>query len=99
MRSERTRTVKGRWYSTDWCKECNSRFCGSDLAYSGGVCPYCGHNSNSTMCDWKTRSFRKVKHQRRVLGLFWWTVEREYEEKTDDGRAVRGDKQFEEGRE
>lgn len=75
----RTRTVKGKWYSTRWCPKCDNRLSNGEVYHSRGVCPHCGHKGGVTVCEYVTKVYRKIEHQRRLLGVWWKTIDVEFE--------------------
>ena len=75
----KTRTKHGLCYGVKFCVQCDKRLGTYHEMYSGGICPHCGHNSNSTICRTKTRVYRVISHQVKVLGLFWFTTKEEIE--------------------
>ena len=44
-------TVKGRYVAFFTCVECGKELSSDAVMYSDGVCPRCGHSSQSTVCD------------------------------------------------
>ncbi len=45
----------GNWECSFECKKCFWELSDSQKFYSYGVCPYCGHSSNSTICSTRKR--------------------------------------------
>lgn len=50
----------GNWEYKRSCKYCKSRLSDDQVYYSGGVCPECGADSKSTICDYEKIIYRKV---------------------------------------
>lgn len=40
-----------RYVLVRFCSYCRSRLTHTDVMYSHGICPHCGFNSDSTVCD------------------------------------------------
>lgn len=51
--------TEGKWQASWVCTECNEPLSWNEKMYSYGVCPYCGHHSNSTVCDVVTKVFKR----------------------------------------
>lgn len=49
-----------RYRAMVFCAKCDPSGGHMTEMYSGGVCPYCGHNGNSTVCDTVTKAARWV---------------------------------------
>jgi len=65
---------ESNWYKIDVCKNCRKRLRRNARCYSGGVCPKCGHDSCSTICDTSTVIIKEILHPP------WWRVwDKEYE--------------------
>lgn len=54
------------WYGIDVCIRCQRRLDDSEMMHRGGVCPKCGYNSNSTVCNTYKVVLREYKH------YSWW---------------------------
>lgn len=52
--------MKGSWYKINVCIKCHNKLGDYTMMYSSGVCPDCGHDSDSTICDTKTIVARKI---------------------------------------
>jgi hypothetical protein len=50
------------WYRV--CVDCNEALSHDTFYYGGGVCPHCGHNAKSTICDARKVIRRKVYHEK-----------------------------------
>ena len=40
------------WYGLPKCKSCNGRLTKNIVAHSNGICPKCGFDSKSSVCDY-----------------------------------------------
>ncbi len=56
------------WYPIQVCIKCKCTLSDHKEFYSRGVCPFCGHNSESTICNTKTLVIREIKHYK------WWQL-------------------------
>jgi PHP family Zn ribbon phosphoesterase len=59
---------KSKWYKIMTCSKCKYRLTHNEKMHSGGVCPYCGLDDASTMCDTVNVIARKIKHHK------WWEI-------------------------
>tara|TARA_R110002124_G_scaffold280086_1_gene453151 strand:+ start:85 stop:342 length:258 start_codon:yes stop_codon:yes gene_type:complete len=59
---------KSNWYSVDICSKCEHRLTDSELMYSSGTCPHCGHSCRGTVCDYEKVILRSIKHHK------WWQI-------------------------
>jgi hypothetical protein len=57
------------WYRIYMCGD--HELSRDTVMYSGGVCPICGKNSNSTVCHTQRIAVRRVYH--RPWYIFWQT--------------------------
>ena len=64
---------ESNWYGIPVCTECNKRLSDSQKMYSSGICPYCGHNSNGTVCDTNMVTLKKI-----ILHPWWRFWKREF---------------------
>ena len=69
----------GRWYKVRVCVECEEIIESNENANSGGICPHCGKNSGTSICEtkemvarainihpwWKFWSFAPIKFEKR----------------------------------
>ncbi len=44
------------------CVKCDTVLIDHEVFYSAGVCPYCGHINNSTICDVRKVAFPVTPH-------------------------------------
>ena len=51
---------RGKWIARYECVACHHVLTNYEKMHSHGVCPYCGHNANSTVCDTVTKSVEEV---------------------------------------
>ncbi len=58
---------KGNWYSLNICTVCSVRI--HNRSDHSGICPHCGHDSNSTVCQTDKVIIRKIKHDKP-----WWMI-------------------------
>ena len=59
---------ESEWYKITICTSCHKRLNRHNELYSGGVCPKCGRDSHSTICDTKTVIVKRIKH------YSWWQI-------------------------
>lgn len=52
---------KSEWKFVEMCAQCEKELSENQILYSHGICPYCGYNSNCTICDTKKVVYRKTK--------------------------------------
>jgi predicted RNA-binding Zn-ribbon protein involved in translation (DUF1610 family) len=75
--------TRGKWHAAYFCVACGEELSSDEVMYSSGVCPWCGHVSNTTVCRTETRVRRwvggGVPWWHRLLG--WVTGHWEYREK------------------
>lgn len=50
-----TASTRGRWVAVHHCANCEHILDMDERFYSGGVCPFCGFDSHSTICNTKNR--------------------------------------------
>lgn len=64
------------WHGVRVCSECYVHLNNGIYYYNHGICPFCGHNSNGTICDSFDAIYRKVF----TYIPQWWQIwkEREY---------------------
>lgn len=53
---------KSKWYPITLCTKCEQRIYSDDVAGRMGICPNCGHDSDSTVCDVTNVIVREIKH-------------------------------------
>lgn len=58
----------GRWWKAFYCIKCDARLNEAEYMYSSGVCPYCGYDSDSTVCHVRPRVMRRVYS----FKASWW---------------------------
>lgn len=56
------------WVRHAFCVKCSERLGRHQEMYSHGICPFCGFNSDSTICDTNVRSARLVRGPQ----ASWW---------------------------
>jgi len=54
------------WHKITICVNCKCRIKHQTRMYGGGICPNCGHDSHSTICDTKNIIIKEIKHHK------WW---------------------------
>ncbi len=54
------------WYLINVCNTCDNRLNREDIYRNNGVCPKCGVNSNSSICNTKGIILKKISHHK------WW---------------------------
>lgn len=52
---------KGKWKAVYECVGCHHVLTHFEKMHSSGVCPYCGHNADSTVCKTVTKSVEEVE--------------------------------------
>ena len=57
---------ESEWYCIDVCIKCEKRLSNNEVMYRSGVCPKCGHQTNSTMCQTKKVVLKEIRHHK------WW---------------------------
>jgi len=75
---------KTDWRAFYFCVKCEQELKGSEKMHNCGVCPHCGHDSNSTICNTKTRVARWVTTYRPPWWVFWESPEVHLEFKEND---------------
>lgn len=73
--------IYGPWTPFHVCVTCGGQIGDRDRMYNGGICPYCGFDSDSTICDTNTKMFRKRKIRNdNPWWMFWslYKIEVEY---------------------
>jgi len=60
---------QSNWYGLDVCISCESRLYNKQKNYNGGICPYCGHDSDGTICDTQKIILKRIS--RRPWWMFW----------------------------
>ena len=64
-------TAYSKWYVIKVCSHCKAALSSLEEYHSSGVCPYCAHESGSTICDTKNLKARDVYNRKPILfGLF-----------------------------
>lgn len=51
FKDERMVKEYGRWHLIEVCKECRAELSDDEVYFSDGICPYCGHDDDSTVLD------------------------------------------------
>ena len=76
--------MTNKWYNIELCIKCDKRIHDHDRSYNSGICPKCGHDSNSTICDTKTIPTRRTDN------IPWWKFwDRNYKyEQIIDGKKI-----------
>lgn len=62
---------ESNWYGIDVCVECDKKLSDRQRGYSGGICPFCGHNSYGTFCITNTVIAKEIKHNNKKWWQFW----------------------------
>jgi hypothetical protein len=72
MSEQLTKEERGSWIAQHHCAGCGNLLGVQERMYSGGVCPYCGLVSNSTICDTinKPVFVRRLNWLERLLRIF-----------------------------
>lgn len=47
------------WEHINVCFKCENKLSRSEEYHSGGICPHCGHDSHSTICNTRKVIFKK----------------------------------------
>ena len=59
---------ESNWYKINACAKCTKKLANSKVYYNGGVCPHCGYDSNSDICDSIAITVKETKHYP------WWQI-------------------------
>jgi len=51
---------KTKWYGLNICVNCETLLTFNQQMHSGGICPFCGNDGNSTICDTRKVILRKI---------------------------------------
>ncbi len=62
-------TAHGKWEYYHACSMCEKAITERIVYYGGGVCPHCGHNTNSSVCDYRKVVRRKLYTDTRKLAI------------------------------
>src|SRR5690606_9407902 len=65
-------TGRPEFVAVEHCVKCDAVLSTQERFYRGGVCVYCGHISNSTICDTvkKAVQITKKPRRRRFIGIW-----------------------------
>jgi hypothetical protein len=69
------------------CTSCETELSNSQVCYSDGICPECGHNSHGTIVDHKKIVFREIHQEINP----WWKIWLQRYAKFVDGKTVDDD--------
>lgn len=72
------------WYKLSVCSKCEHTLSDRAEYYGNGICPHCGHDSDSTICDTKYVILKETKHYN------WWDIlsrERTYRGKNEFSKS------------
>lgn len=60
------------------CVECKTYMSDHTVSYSDGVCPYCGHKTDSTFCEVteEVGEWVQVRRTLRQVLLFRWPIKK-----------------------
>lgn len=70
------------WRGEPCCVACGKNLNRRQEYYSGGVCPFCGHDSRATVVDTVNRIYR-LKWDDGYWWKFWKTPQKEYKNVSD----------------
>lgn len=77
---------KGKWYKIEVCIECKGRIGRDTKTHNDGVCPNCGNDSMSTVCDTESVILRRIYFYKKLFFIFWIVERVEYEGKGDNAK-------------
>ena len=64
---------KTPWYKMHVCVKCEHWLGIDDYMNSFGVCPYCGHSTNGTICEATPIAVRRV-YKYKIFGRFYGLI-------------------------